>query len=118
MLNKPEHEDIAHHQLSEKQYEVLDHIRSYLRVPHKAQELLSAEKTPTLCLALPLYEQLIDVLQHLELQLPKIAHAIRSSRRYLEKYLAMARRTRAYSLAVSTYSYLTIYASELTCVQF
>jgi hypothetical protein len=103
MLSKPRYEDIAHHQLSAKQYEVLNDIRMFLRIPHQAQQILSAEKTPTLCLALPLYERMISMFKNLERARPKIAHAVRSARVYLEDYLALSRKTRAYGLAIGMF---------------
>ncbi|KAJ7704561.1 hypothetical protein B0H17DRAFT_1126873 [Mycena rosella] len=50
-------------------------IRRFLQVPHIVQEIVSAEKTPTLSLVLPMYEKLI-------------------------LYLGMSRRTRMYALTM------------------
>jgi hypothetical protein len=103
MLHKPQYEELAHLGLSHKQLEVLDDIRKFLLIPHTAQQILSAEKTPTLSLALPLYEQMIEMFKTLESKRPKIAHAVRAARQSIEDYLAKARMTRAYSVAISKY---------------
>jgi hypothetical protein len=101
MLKKAGNEDIAHVALSDAQYKVLADIRMFLEVAHHAQQILSAEKTPTLSLALPLYERLIVTFKKLETKRPKIAHAVRSARLCIERYLTQGRKTRAYSLAIS-----------------
>jgi hypothetical protein len=115
MLSQEKYADIAHHQLSAKQYEVLNDIRTFLRIPHQAQQVLSAEKTPTLCFALPLYERMIEVFKNVERGRPKIAHAVRSARQYLENYLALSRKTRAYSLAISTSQSAPRFLHTISC---
>lgn len=79
---------------------VLDDIRTFLRVPHIVQEIVSAEKTPTLSIVLPIYEKLIVMLKNLQAQLPEIAHAIGASVEKLEEYLTYSRRTKIYALAM------------------
>jgi hypothetical protein len=59
-------------------------------VPHIVQEIVSAEKTPTLSVVLPIYEKLIIMLKNLWAQLPEIAHTITASVEKLEEYLAHA----------------------------
>ncbi|KDQ54439.1 hypothetical protein JAAARDRAFT_49389 [Jaapia argillacea MUCL 33604] len=56
--------------------EVLRDVTTFLNVPHKIQEVLSAEKTPTAPLALPLYEMLLYILKERQKELPRIAHII------------------------------------------
>ena len=51
--------DLSRH-LADWGLNILRDIYQVLKVPHAAQELLSAERTPTLSLALPVYEILID----------------------------------------------------------
>jgi len=55
-LNK--HETLQHHALSKAQLKVLQDICEFLSYPHKVQQTVSAEKTPTLTHILPLYEKL------------------------------------------------------------
>jgi hypothetical protein len=102
-LMKPKHEDIAHHMLSDMALHILDDIRTFLRVPHIVQEIVSAEKTPTLSIVLPIYEKLIVMLKNIRSQLPEIAHAINASVEKLEEYLAYSRRTKIYALAMGIF---------------
>ncbi|GAB1526644.1 hypothetical protein RhiTH_009814 [Rhizoctonia solani] len=62
--------------LSHQQYEVLHDIGLVLSVAHSAQELLSAEKTPTLSLAFPVYKSVADTLLELGQKIPELASAI------------------------------------------
>ncbi|KII92966.1 hypothetical protein PLICRDRAFT_70282, partial [Plicaturopsis crispa FD-325 SS-3] len=91
---------ISHRQLSVKEREVLHDIRQFLHAPHLVQELVSGQKTPTLSLVLPMYEELIDVLRELSEDLPRISHAINASILKLEQYLGKTRSTRIYALAM------------------
>jgi hypothetical protein len=59
-----------------KEYEVLHHIHQILEIPHKCQELLAAEKTPTLALALPTYETLLLLWKELAKSIPEFSHYI------------------------------------------
>lgn len=79
---------------------MLADIREFLHTFHIAQETLSAEKTPTLPLAVPAYETLIAVLQLLRIKLRNVAHGITASICKLRKYTAKARKTKIYSLAM------------------
>ncbi|KAJ7039416.1 hypothetical protein C8F04DRAFT_898191, partial [Mycena alexandri] len=64
------------------------------------EELVSAEKTPTLSIVLPLYERLIIMLRNLKRQLPKLGHAISAAIHKLEEYLGLSRRAPIYALAM------------------
>jgi hypothetical protein len=89
--------------ISDKQHEVLEDICNVLSVLHHAQELLSAEKTPTLALALPVYEALIDGLQECisESKFPMLSYAIGCAVQKLETYVAKARDLPVYTLAMA-----------------
>lgn len=69
------------------------------------QEIVSAEKTPTLSLVLPLYEKLIALLTKLKIQLPKLEHAIAASVWKLEEYLEKSRQTKIYALAMGEHPF-------------
>ncbi|CAE6511697.1 unnamed protein product, partial [Rhizoctonia solani] len=73
--------------LSHKQYEVLQDIVSILKVAHNAQELLSAEKTPTLALAFPVYETIIDAWEQYSVAILELSHAIECSIRKVTEYI-------------------------------
>jgi hypothetical protein len=89
--------------ISDKQYEVLQDICSVLSVLHHAQELLSAEKTPTLALALPLYEALITALDDCvsESKFPELSHPIECAVRKLKDYVEKTRGLPVYTLAMA-----------------
>lgn len=65
------------------------------------QELLSAEKCPTLSLTLPIYEKLVVYWTALSEALPELAHYIKLGVGKIMEYVAMGRRTRVYALAMS-----------------
>ena len=94
--------DMSEDLLSSAEHAALMDIRSFLYAPHVVQELLSAEKTPTLSLVLPTYEQLIVLLKHMAERLCKISHAICATINKLEEYFNKSRRNRVYSLAMGT----------------
>lgn len=83
--------------------QVLGDVRRFLFIPHVVQEIVSAEKTPTLSVVLPLYEKLIIMLRDLKRELPKLAHAISASISKLDEYLGLSRRTKVYALAIGKY---------------
>ncbi|QRW00609.1 hAT family dimerization protein [Ceratobasidium sp. AG-Ba] len=89
--------------ISQRQYEVLHDLLNVLAVLHSAQELLSAERTPTLSLALPVYEGLIQALKDCKIAFPVLQHAVESGIQKLEAYVAKTRGSPvyAYSMAVN-----------------
>ncbi len=100
-LSRPSNRNLSHHLLTEAQLRVLRDIRNYLWVPHRVQELLSAEQHPTAAIVLPLYEHLLTQLKAVRTtHLPQLAHAIDASIAALEKYMAESRKTSVYALAM------------------
>ncbi|KAG8695826.1 hypothetical protein FRC11_001185, partial [Ceratobasidium sp. 423] len=89
--------------ISNKQYEVLQDICSVLLVLHHAQELLSAEKTPMLALALPMYEVLINALNDciIESKFPELAYVINCTMCKLQLYLTKAHDLLVYTLTMA-----------------
>lgn len=87
--------------ISHKQYEVLQDVCSVLSILDHAQELLSAEKTPTLALALPVYEALIQALKDCTFKFPELCDAITCAIRKLESYVVKARDLPVYALAMA-----------------
>ncbi|THH30687.1 hypothetical protein EUX98_g3511 [Antrodiella citrinella] len=81
--------------LTENELRVLRDIHRLLKLPHRVQELLASEKTPTLALVLPAYEKLIKTLRIMETSRAhqKLGHAIAVAALKLEKYLAKTRST-------------------------
>jgi hypothetical protein len=66
------------------------------------QELLSAEKTPTLSLALPIFELLIIKWLELQTELPELGHYIGVGIAKIQEYVIKGRKSRIYALAMST----------------
>ncbi|KAH8990627.1 hypothetical protein EDB86DRAFT_3065252 [Lactarius hatsudake] len=58
------------------EYKVLHHIHQMLKIPHKCQELLAAEKTPTLLLTLLAYETLVLLWKQLAEEILELSHYI------------------------------------------
>jgi hypothetical protein len=87
--------------ISHKQYEVLQDLVSVLSILHHAQELLSAERTPTVALALPVYESLIRALSDCTFTFPELQHAITAGIRKIELYVAKARDVPVYVYAMA-----------------
>ncbi|KIY61634.1 hypothetical protein CYLTODRAFT_362592, partial [Cylindrobasidium torrendii FP15055 ss-10] len=95
--------------ISNDQFRVLKDIRRFLAYPHFMQELLSAERTPTLARVIPMYERLIQLLRNkVRVKLPKLRHAIDASIAKLEEYLDHARCTDLYVLAMGEYNGLSL----------
>ncbi|KAJ6602746.1 ribonuclease H-like domain-containing protein, partial [Mycena vulgaris] len=99
-LDDPQQEEISWHALDSATLQVLQDIRRFLQIPHIVQEIVSAEKTPTLSIVLPMYEKLILMLKDLAKDLAVISHAINATVGRLEEYLGKSRRTKMYSLAM------------------
>lgn len=56
MLERPEHSDIADLVLDDMDLQVLSDVRKFLNVFHAAQQIVSAEKTPTLSIVIPIWQ--------------------------------------------------------------
>jgi hypothetical protein len=93
--------DLAQYILDDVDYVVLEDIKNFLKIPHLFQEVLAAEKTPTLALALPMYERAIIMLDKYAIAAPRLAHAIGATRGALVEYMRKSRKSRIYALAMS-----------------
>ncbi|KAJ7633847.1 hypothetical protein DFH06DRAFT_1004046, partial [Mycena polygramma] len=99
-LKHPQQENISHLLFNEEQFQVLSDIQLILSIPHAAQELLSAEKTPTLSLALPAFELLLVSWLNLQKELPELAHYIGVGITKIQEYVNKGRKSRIYALAM------------------
>ena len=88
---RPHQDAIAHLRLRQVTLNLLQDIREFLQAPHLVQEILSAQKTPTLSMALPGYEKLLVLLRLLKRKLWRIEHGIDASISKIEEYLQKAR---------------------------
>lgn len=102
-LAHPKNTDIVHHLLSSDEFQVLQDIHQILEVLHTAQELLSAEKTPTLSMALPVYETMLNTWKHHQTMFPELKYFIDVGMKKIEEYIARSRKSQAYALSMSKY---------------
>lgn len=100
-LRQPALAEHIHELFKEKEYEVLHHIHQILEIPHRCQELLSAEKTPTLALAIPTYERLVMLWNGLINVIPELSHYVKLGVAKIMEYVSKGRRSRIYALAMS-----------------
>ena len=105
-LNHPRNIAIANHLLTEDELTVLNDVYNILHVPHATQEVLSAEKTPTLSMALPAYELMLNSWRHQQRAYPQLASVIGIGIDKIEEYMMHTRKTRAYALSMSVYCFL------------
>jgi hypothetical protein len=95
---------LSYQLFNDRQWEVLHHIHHILEIPNIAQELLSAEKTPTLSMALPAYELLVVAWTDLAKEIPELSHYIKVGISKIMEYISKGRRSRIYALAMSTFT--------------
>ncbi|KAF8691107.1 Encoded by, partial [Rhizoctonia solani] len=86
--------------LDHSQYEVLQDLISILRIPYNAQEVLSSEKTPTLALAIPLFETITWSWEQLATLMPELSHAISCGIFKLQEYLGMFKDAPVHTIAM------------------
>jgi hypothetical protein len=87
--------------MDSKDLDVLRDIHQIIEVPHAAQELLAAERTPTLSMALPSYELLKNKWSELRQTIWELSHYIGLGLDKLTEYINEGRKTRIYALAMS-----------------
>ncbi|KAJ8582383.1 hypothetical protein M405DRAFT_921479, partial [Rhizopogon salebrosus TDB-379] len=75
-LQEIQNSDLAHLSMDLKDLDVLRDIHQIIEVPHAAQELLAAERTPTLSMALPSYELLKSKWSELRKTIWELSHYI------------------------------------------
>jgi hypothetical protein len=103
-LLQPINSSHTHHLFDGDQWQVLHHIHHILEIPNLAQELLSAERTPTLSMALPAYEMLVISWTELKKAIPELSHYIDLGISKIMEYVSKGRRSRIYALAMSEFN--------------
>ncbi|KIK87432.1 hypothetical protein PAXRUDRAFT_35370 [Paxillus rubicundulus Ve08.2h10] len=111
-------------QLSQTEFQVINDIWQILLIPHRTQELLSAEKMPTISTTLPAYEVLVEVWQRLCLQLWELSHYIGVGISKINEYVQAGCKSHIYALAIiinptSKMTWIKEHwlASDTNCVQ-
>ncbi|KAF7318939.1 Dimer-Tnp-hAT domain-containing protein [Mycena chlorophos] len=99
-LERPAQAAIKHLQLSSSQLQLLSDLQTILQPAHYAQELLSAEQAPTLSLALPAFELLLQAWLALQKIMPDFEHYIGVGVNKIIEYVNKGRKSRIYALAM------------------
>lgn len=92
--------DLQRHLLRKDEIDILRDIHQVLEIAHSTQESLSAELTPTLSMAMPLYEILIESWTVLKSTIPELSHYIDVALSKLKQYIKEGRKTRIYALSM------------------
>ncbi|CDO76573.1 hypothetical protein BN946_scf184831.g9 [Trametes cinnabarina] len=92
--------DISHVALSADEYDVLKDIYQVLEIAHDAQQLVSSERTPSLSIALPAYELILEAWTKLRDELPHLKHYIDKGMSKIQEYVYKSRESRIYALAI------------------
>lgn len=89
-------------QLEPAEMDILQDILAILELFHAVQELLSSERTPTLAVALPAYEEVLAALSGYiqEDSFPNLSHAISAAINKLDRYVKIARTNPVYAIAM------------------
>ncbi|PBK87891.1 hypothetical protein ARMGADRAFT_938281 [Armillaria gallica] len=98
-LNKQDFADLCKHKLSEDEWKALEIIHQILAVPHTFQQKLSANKTPTLSLAIPSFWQMIQLWQGIKITFPDAVPALDEGLEKLATYRERLDIVPAYTLA-------------------
>ncbi|KAK0217455.1 hypothetical protein EDD85DRAFT_781639, partial [Armillaria nabsnona] len=93
--------DLCRHQLSDEEWKALNIIHQILAIPHAFQQKLSADKTPTLSLAIPSFQHMIQIWQNMKVTFPQAASAHDEGLAKLETYREQTDVVPAYTLATS-----------------
>ena len=81
----------------------------YIQVPHAFQEVLGAEKIPTLCYSIPAFASFIDMWEMLVQKHPEWQKYIQPGLDKLEDYKNAVEDTPAYVVAMGITSYFLLY---------
>ncbi|KAG8723844.1 hypothetical protein FRC09_001546 [Ceratobasidium sp. 395] len=91
---------LGKHMLTLQEFKVLNDIAAVLDIAHEAQELLSAEQTPTLSLMFPVYNQLICRWKEAADEYPALGFAIGAGIQKIKKYINKSRTSPIHILAM------------------
>ncbi|KEP45349.1 hAT family dimerization protein [Rhizoctonia solani 123E] len=92
---------LAEHVITHADYEALHDILTVLNFAHRAQELLSSDRVPTLSFAIPLYHALVDQWTRLQATLPALSYAIFAGIKKLNAYLDKTRSSPVHIVAMA-----------------
>ncbi|KAG2110488.1 hypothetical protein DEU56DRAFT_749813, partial [Suillus clintonianus] len=104
------------YKLGSSEWDALDVFRKVLSVPHAFQQRLSAEKTLTLCNAIPAFEAMVRIWSKQLDDDPDLAIVIQPGLNKLNDYRSRIADVPAYALAMSQCSYSLVFMGFLTMV--
>ncbi|KAG1722095.1 hypothetical protein EDB19DRAFT_1646018, partial [Suillus lakei] len=104
------------YKLGSSEWDALDVFCKVLSVPHAFQQQLSAEKTPTLCNAIPAFEAMVQIWSKQLDDDPNLAIVIQPGLNKLNDYQSHIADVPAYALAMSQCSYSLVFMGFLTVV--
>jgi hypothetical protein len=111
----PRHAELAHHVFAGLELAVLKDIHQLLEVPHAAQQLLSSSRTPSLSVALPAFEVLIECWKQTRVLIPELEHYANVGIAKIEEYVLKSRKSRIFALAMSMFFLNYLYLFLTTC---
>lgn len=106
LLDNPKHSELQKLMLNTEECQLLSDIVKMFEIPHLAQELLAAEKTPTIMSVFPAYEYLGMALRNALVEYPTLKLPIQAGIDKLNEYTDFSRQTKLYGLAVGKHSIL------------
>ncbi|THU80887.1 hypothetical protein K435DRAFT_694744, partial [Dendrothele bispora CBS 962.96] len=92
--------DLSEFILSDDDWRILRQLMRVLAIPHAYQQLLSKEKTPTLCDALPSFVEMIRLWEDLKYQLPEMIDPINAGLAKLKDYQSRMAKIPAYTYSM------------------
>jgi len=98
--NLPKYAHLKSSLFTQAEYQALHDIYNILESPHTAQELLSGEKVPTLALAIPAFEKLVESWVEKQKAIPMLSHYIGVGIAKIQEYIQKGRASRIYALAM------------------
>ena len=104
--------ELASYLFTSQELAILKDIHQILEVPHAAQQLLSSSRTPSLSLALPAFEVLIETWKCTRTIIPELTHYINIGIVKIEEYALKSRKSKIHALAMSKccfYNYFSIF---------
>ncbi|KAK7021712.1 hypothetical protein R3P38DRAFT_2367908, partial [Favolaschia claudopus] len=99
-LQSNQFEEVSKYQFGDEEWNALEVFKKILDVPHAFQQKLSAEKTPTLCNALPAFEAMIKKWEQMQDDFPEAASIIQKGIDKLNEYQDRIEDVPAYTLAM------------------
>ncbi|KAK7041157.1 HAT family dimerization domain-containing protein [Favolaschia claudopus] len=99
-LESNEFEEVSLYHFGDEEWQALEVFKKILDVPHAFQQKLSAEKTPTLCHALPAFEAMNKKWEQMQVEFPEASNIIQDGIDKLTSYQARIEDVPAYTLAM------------------